>query len=113
MPVLCPPPRAPASQSKRIEGFAENELADPVMHLSGFAGVDPPAEHGDTLLGPRSVAWHRAGLEPLEDGIGVGRDVVDGPEVEGPTHRVAVALAKQWLDVLLEMQRLLRTRHMS
>jgi hypothetical protein len=73
--------------------------------LRGLAGVEPPAEDGDALRGPCSVAWHRAGLEPFEDGVGAGRDVVEGPEIEREAHRiaVAVAVAKQWLDVLLEL----------
>jgi hypothetical protein len=81
--------------------------------LGGFAGVDPPAEDGDAFRGPRSVAWHRARLEPLEDGVGVRRDVVEGPQVEGETHRVAVALAKQWLYVPFEVQRLVRDRRLT
>ena len=79
--------------------------------LCGFAGVDPAAEDGDTLGGPCSVARHRAGLEPVEDGVGVRRDVVEGPEIEGEAHRVAVALAEQWLDVLLEADWLVRSGH--
>jgi len=70
--------------------------------LRGFAGVDPAAEDGDTLGGPCSVAGHRAGVETMQDGVGVRRDVLEGPEIEAETHRVAVALAEQWLDVLLE-----------
>ena len=70
--------------------------------LCGFAGVDPAAEDGYTLGGPCSVARHRAGVETMEDGVGVRRDVLEGPEIEAGTHRVAVALAEQWLDVLRE-----------
>jgi NAD(P)-dependent dehydrogenase (short-subunit alcohol dehydrogenase family) len=73
--------------------------------LCGFAGVDPAAEDGDTLGGPCSVARHRSGLESAEDGVGVGRDVVDRPEIEGEAHRFAVALAKQRLDVLFATHR--------
>jgi hypothetical protein len=54
------------------------------------------------LGGPCSVARHRAGVETMQDGVGVRRDVLEGPEIEAQTHRVAVALAEQWLDVLLE-----------
>src|SRR5699024_9479325 len=68
----------------------------------GFAALDPLTEDRDALGGPGSVAWHRAGLEPVEDGVGVGRDVVERPEIEGEAHRIAVALAEQRLDVLLE-----------
>jgi hypothetical protein len=62
----------------------------------GFAGVDPAAEDGDTLGGPWSVAPHPAGVETIRDGVGVRRYILEG------THRVAVALAEQGLDVLLE-----------
>ncbi|MEV8615048.1 hypothetical protein AB0383_45345 [Amycolatopsis sp. NPDC051373] len=37
----------------------------------------------------------------------MGRDIADRPEVEGEGHRIAVLLAKQWLDVLLEVHRLI------
>jgi hypothetical protein len=43
--------------------------------LCGFADVDPAAEDGDTLGGLCSVARHRAGVETLQDGVGVRRDV--------------------------------------
>src|SRR5262249_19377669 len=75
----------------------------PARGLGGCAGLDPAAEDVDTFGGPCSVAWHCAGLDPAEDRVGVGRDVVEGPEVEGETHRIAVTLAKKRLDVLLEM----------
>jgi hypothetical protein len=81
--------------------------------LCRFAGVDPAAEDGDTLGGPRSVAWHGAGPEPVEDGVGLARNVVEGPEVEAEAHRIAVALAKQRLDVLFETGRLVWPRHPS
>jgi hypothetical protein len=43
----------------------------------------------------------------------VGRDVFEGPEIERKVHRIAVALAKQRLDVLLEVQRLVRPGQLS
>ena len=43
-----------------------------------FAGVDPSLEHVDLLTGPGSVAGHRAGLQPFEDGLGVLADVGAG-----------------------------------
>jgi hypothetical protein len=49
----------------------------------------------------------------VEDGVGVGRDVVEGPEVEAEAHRIAVALAEQWRDVLFEAGRLVWPRHLS
>lgn len=56
-------------------------------------------------------------LEPVEDGVGMGRDVVEGPEVEAEAHRIAVALAlalaKQWLDVLFEPGGSSGPRHVS
>src|SRR5262245_49252400 len=74
--------------------------------LCGLAGVDPLAEDGDALGGPCSVTRHRAGFEPAKDGVGVGRDVLGRPEIEGEAHGGAVALAEQRLDVLLEAHRL-------
>ena len=65
--------------------------------LRGFADVDPQAEDGDALGGPCSVAWHRASLESGEDGVGVGRDVLERPEFEGEAHGIAVAVANQRL----------------
>ena len=64
--------------------------------------VDPAAENGHPLGGPCSVTRHRAGVDTMQDRVGVRRDVLEGPEIEAGTHRVAVALAEQWLDVLLE-----------
>src|SRR6201999_126945 len=73
--------------------------------LARLAGFDPPPEDSDTLGRPRSVAGHRPGLEPAEDGVGVCRDLLGRPEIEGETHRVAVALPEQRLDVGLETHR--------
>ena len=48
-------------------------------HLCGFAGVDPAAQEGNTLGGPWSVARHPAGVETIQDGVGMRRDVPEGP----------------------------------
>jgi len=61
------------------------------------AGVDPAAEDGNTLGGPWSVARHGACVETTQDGGGVRRDVLEGPEIEAETHRVVVALVEQRL----------------
>ena len=92
----------------RAAGYVWSDAGD---DLCGFAGVDPAAEDGDTLGGPCSVARHHAGVETLQDGVGVRRDVLEGPEIETGTHRVAVALAEQGLDVLLEADWLVWSGH--
>src|ERR1700745_212513 len=83
---------------------------DPILPLPmiaifmsvAHAGCRPALEHVDLLGVPGSVAGHRAVAEPLEDGVRVLLDVVEGPEIEGELHRLTVTLAEQRLDVLLE-----------
>src|ERR1700722_13016964 len=71
--------------------------------LSGRrAGGDPVLEGGDVLWRPGPVAGHRAVAEALEDRALVRLDIAVGPEIEGFEHRVAVLLAEQGTDIMLE-----------
>jgi hypothetical protein len=79
--------------------------------LNGRSGVDPVLEEGDPLFWPSAVAGHRAVTEAFQYGAAVSRDVVVRPEVERPFHRVAVALSKERLDVLVEADRLVDSGH--
>jgi hypothetical protein len=67
-----------------------------------FAGAGPAREDVDLLLGPGAGAGHGAGLQLVEDGLGVLADIVMGPQVKGKPHRLAVIGAEQRPDVLLE-----------
>src|SRR5271154_1006196 len=68
--------------------------------LGGRAGGSPALQDGDAPGRPAAIARHRSGAQPLEDGVGMSAYVVVGEEVERETHRVAVPLAEQRLDVL-------------
>ena len=47
-----------------------------------LAGGDPTVKGVDLFFGPRAVTGHCAGANSSEDVVGVGRDVIVGPEVE-------------------------------
>src|SRR5436190_13015445 len=87
-------------------------LSTPTVAAAGRAKLDrrsrldPASEDFDLVVCPSAVARHRAVAQTLEDRSAVADDVVARPEVERPLHRLAVAVAKEWLDVLLETDRL-------
>jgi hypothetical protein len=89
------------------------ESASAVTSSAAESGLRPAFEDPDPLPWPCSVAWHSSGLHALEDRLGVRADVVVGPEVECELHRLAVALSEQWLDVLLEADRLACCRELD
>src|ERR1700722_6692377 len=65
----------------------------------GGSLVDPAIECAELLRRPGSVTGHRPVLQLAPDGRGVGHDGLVRPEVESPTHRIAVLFAKQRADV--------------
>ncbi|MFL5653847.1 MAG: hypothetical protein ACJ8CB_06685 [Ktedonobacteraceae bacterium] len=67
--------------------------------LGRHAGFDPPAKESDLLLGPLPVARHRPACEAPKDGLRMRADILEAPEVEGPTHGYSVGRTKQRLDV--------------
>src|SRR5262249_2755675 len=99
-------PVGPGRLDRSAPGRARSPRAasDRLRSLT-HSGVAPALERGDLLLGPGSVAWHRAAQDLFENRVCVRLDVVVGPEVEGELHRLAIAPAKQRLDVLLEADR--------
>jgi hypothetical protein len=57
----------------------------PLLRLSR---VDPSLKDIDLCIGPGTIARHRAGAEPGENGVGVFADIIVGPQIEGEAQRL-------------------------
>src|SRR5260370_31341281 len=57
-----------------------------LLILRGHASFDPAAKLGDLLLGPLSIARHRAVRQPLKDNLSICANFLVVPEVEGELH---------------------------
>jgi ketosteroid isomerase-like protein len=53
-----------------------------MSRFSGAYRVDPPLKNVDFRVRPGAVAGHGPGAHPVDDGVGMGADVVVRPEIE-------------------------------
>jgi hypothetical protein len=72
------------------------------MWSGQLAAAHPPFDERNLIGRPRAVAWHAPAPQSLEYSVGVFAHVSVGSEVEVQPHRLAVLLAKEWLDVGFE-----------